>query len=446
LKKVNQTKKKKKSDEITQAVNSSPKETKQESFEIQQEDNCFWPKDTVVNKKSLYVYLSNDELERLGIHIVDPSGNKYYYLTVDGESSSSACFNVPCRSDTMTATPFYIEAVTDTLCTTERWGSSFYSKVDTLIPVLANDFDYKNRIFWFNPSDSIFKVLPERYSHLKSSFDNLKCLKTKNPEKYYVNHWDANRNIVLDEINHLDLSKSELEAIGIQIRKNKIELSDTSRSFYYRIDKQGKSVSGNSHDTTISTINHFPVLITDIKGLELHRFGRIQNSAESKNNSSNYDLLIPVLIPLSEYIENRDYSLVFWYYPTDEFLSTLPELIKKDLKSEIEIITNPNSELKSSCTYFEVCKSTLNLEDFIIFPNPAKFSATIEFNSMDELEGSISLVNISGSQMRTLVPKTSFMSGENSYQVDLSGITPGIYLVSISTNKGFKTQRLIISQ
>jgi hypothetical protein len=65
---------------------------------------------------------------------------------------------------------------------------------------------------------------------------------------------------------------------------------------------------------------------------------------------------------------------------------------------------------------------------------------------MDELEGSISLVNISGSQLRTLIPKTSFMTGKNSYKVDLSGITPGIYLVSISTNNGFKTQRLIISQ
>jgi hypothetical protein len=186
-------------------------------------------------------------------------------------------------------------------------------------------------------------------------------------------------------------------------------------------------------------------LITDIKGLELHRFGRIQNSAESKNISSNYDLLIPVLIPLSKYIENRDYSLVFWYYPTDEFISALPKMISKDVKSEIEIITNPNSENKSSCTYFEVCKSTLHLEDFVIFPNPAKYSITIEFDSMNELEGSISLVNISGSQLRTLVSKTSFMSGKNSYQVDLSGITPGIYLVSINTNKGFKTQRLIIS-
>ena len=63
-----------------------------------------------------------------------------------------------------------------------------------------------------------------------------------------------------------------------------------------------------------------------------------------------------------------------------------------------------------------------------------------------DVEGSISIVNIAGARLQTLVPNSTFLSGYNSYQLDLSGITPGIYLISINTDKGFKTQRLIVSQ
>jgi hypothetical protein len=65
---------------------------------------------------------------------------------------------------------------------------------------------------------------------------------------------------------------------------------------------------------------------------------------------------------------------------------------------------------------------------------------------MDLLKGSILLFSISGSKLRTLVPNSSFLVGQNSYFIELTGIEPGIYLVSINTDKGFKTQRIIVSE
>ncbi len=69
-----------------------------------------------------------------------------------------------------------------------------------------------------------------------------------------------------------------------------------------------------------------------------------------------------------------------------------------------------------------------------------------EIDIKENLNGTIELVNIAGSSIKTLVTKTTFLSGHNEYIMDLTDLSPGIYLVSIFTDKGFKTQRLIISQ
>ena len=138
--------------------------------------------------------------------------------------------------------------------------------------------------------------------------------------------------------------------------------------------------------------------------------------------------------------------MICWYYPTEDFLNSLPDKIGEELKSEVEIITNNSQSTTKSCTYYEVCKSTLLLDNFKLYPNPANYSVTIEFDVNEEVEGSISIVNIAGARLKTLVPNSTFITGQNTYQLDLSGITPGIYLISINTDKGFKTQRLVVSQ
>lgn len=407
--------------------------------------DCNWPSDTVVDKRSLYVYLSNAELERLGIHIVDPSGSKFYYFGVEGSKSSSQCFNVPCRSDTMKPSPFYIAALTDTLCTTEMWGSDFYEEADTLLPVLATDFTYKNRIFWFIPSDSIFRVLPYRYQYLKKKFGNLKCVKRNNPDRQIVNHWDINRNTILDEINYLELSKAELEAIGIRFYENGFDMTDPTGTFYYRLDYNGTESGNRKRNINIEFPNMFPALITDIKGLEQNRYGLKLTNYLERNNRSNFDLLVPVLMPANNYIYNRNYELIFWYYPTEDFINALPERIRNQLRSEMIGIKEGITSIDASCTYFEACKSTLQLDDLMIYPNPAAQQVNIEFSLPASTNGRISLVSISGIEVKTLVPEGFMPSGYNHFTASLSGITPGVYLISIITKEGFKTQRIVIT-
>lgn len=83
---------------------------------------------------------------------------------------------------------------------------------------------------------------------------------------------------------------------------------------------------------------------------------------------------------------------------------------------------------------------------FKLYPNPANYAVTIEFDVTEEADGDISIINITGAKIKTLVSNSTFQSGHNIYQMNLSGITPGIYFISVNTDKGFKTQRLIVSQ
>ncbi len=161
-----------------------------------------------------------------------------------------------------------------------------------------------------------------------------------------------------------------------------------------------------------------------------------------------FNLLVPVKCITTE----PDLGLfdihVFWIYPNERLFDCLPERLSEQLKQEFNLLISTDSLMgrsESSCTFYEMCKSTLLLKEFKIYPNPAIHSATIEFYAPEALEGSVSLVTIAGAGQKALIPNTSFMAGHNRHKIDLSGITPGIYLILINSNRGFKTQRLIVS-
>lgn len=187
-----------------------------------------------------------------------------------------------------------------------------------------------------------------------------------------------------------------------------------------------------------------PILITDTLGRKI-KFDGSPKKRQIIETSMN--ILIPIKIDKGKFLNKKGYKTeLWWYYPSDEFIQTLPDRIKNQLKSERDaIISNENIEA-SSCTYFEVCKSTLNLDKLKLYPNPAASTVTLDFVSPENITGSISIVNISGAIVKELLPTASIRAGHNSYVFELSDIGMGIYLISINTDKGFKTQRLIKSQ
>jgi hypothetical protein len=141
---------------------------------------CNWPQDTMLNKRSLFVRLTEQELEKVGLFIdVDSSKssiiNRYKALYNDSMFRHYPIYTHSYgRIKTIKYTATFNTCYTsDTACTSERWDSPFYNSIDTLIPVVR-----LNRIYWVNPIQGVFDSLPERYQYLRV-YDKIPFLKRK---------------------------------------------------------------------------------------------------------------------------------------------------------------------------------------------------------------------------------------------------------------------------
>jgi hypothetical protein len=164
-------------------------------------------------------------------------------------------------------------------------------------------------------------------------------------------------------------------------------------------------------------------------------------------NPDDFKYLIPVMVRQSKLANEFAEDRIFWFTPTEAFFDRLPDRIKEDIRAEYNIVASDEKSAElTTCNYFESCKSTLFVENMKVYPNPTTNKITIDFNLSKSQEGSISISNIAGQQIKVLNSKTTFEKGFNSYKFDLSGISPGVYLVSIVTKEGFKTERIIVSE
>ncbi len=418
--------------------------------------NCDWPADTIIDKKILLVELTDSELNEIGIV---KYGNEIYYnnVTSNGKKSShySDSETIPIEKKVQTNFDFrFLTRTTINYVPIQFFDADiFYSSMDTLVPIIlrvgSRPFPpYQDIIYWFNPHETLFEKLPERYNYLQNVYSNLCCLKTKYPNKSFTNYLSSFGNNIYDPVNSINLNKEELQQIGVNVIENCIVLLSNDSKNYSEFCTCSDCGREQSYYDSIDIVrvnkSSVPVLITDTLGRKIQYDGNPKNRQIIEKNMN---ILIPIKIDKDKLLNKKGYKTeLWWYYPSDEFIQTLPDRIKNELKPERDaIISNENIEA-TSCTYFEVCKSTLNLDKLKLYPNPAVSTITLEFDSPENITGSISIVNISGSIVKELLPTASILTGHNSYVFELSDIVTGIYLISIITDKGFKTQRLIVSQ
>jgi hypothetical protein len=401
--------------------------------------SCTWSPDTTIDKKTLLLNLTDPELKEIGI--TKRGDAIFYHNIIPGQYDMGIVSEqIPMEERITTYYKFYVAFVTNFQFEPEGSGN-FYSSMDTLVPVTIND--KQGRIFWFTPDKSLFRLLPPRYGFLESVYENLKCLKKKYPEKSFTNFIEAGTEKILDPIKVLDLDNESLQGIGVIIEKESLTFQSKNRKYSLEISKTGTNSTGNDEDMYLFPPNPYPVLMTDTLGRRLYTTNTTGN-ADSLTKIMN--ILVPVRIRVNKIVPSRHEVIICWYYPTPEFIKALPSKTGKELSSELLIIKNDTKGASSSCNYFEVCKSSIRLDKFKLYPNPARQTVNVEFDNTEEIIGSISIVNMAGIKLRELQSKTTFSTGHNYFQMDLSGISPGMYLISVNTVKGFKTQRLIVSR
>lgn len=404
-------------------------------------ETCAWPGDTIIDKHLLLLDLTDGELHNIGI--ARKGSAMYYHNIIEGKYDWASWNNpdlIPVEDRITTHNKFFVAYRTNSNFEPAGTGD-FYSSMDTLVPVIINRST--GNIFWFTPEENFFTLLPERYNYLSEIYKNLVCLKKKYPARSFTNYLESGKERILDPVNVLSLAKADLQKIGIIIDEGSVLFQTKNKNYSLKICESGTYSAGNSDDSDIFPPNPYPVAMTDTLGRQVY----MQGTHFRKDSVTRIlNILVPVRVNIHDFVKSYKEVIICWYYPTDDFLKALPGNMGTDLKSEMLGVTNSIKGSSSSCKYYEACKSSLKLENFKLYPNPANNSVTIEFQNSEELTGSISIVNMAGLKLRELLPNTPFLTGHNSYSMDLSGISSGIYLISVNSPKGFKTQRLIISR
>jgi len=101
--------------------------------------------------------------------------------------------------------------------------------------------------------------------------------------------------------------------------------------------------------------------------------------------------------------------------------------------------------------YVDACKTTgiesnamsSSAKNSVIYPNPAKGSASLLINLNDN-SGTVNIVitNVVGQQIKTI--DAAARTGENTINLDLDGLTRGIYLVNVKVGNAVGTKKLVV--
>jgi hypothetical protein len=481
---------------VVQADNASEKSIISVNSFTNNTPERHWPADTVLDGKSLFVTLTDEELLKLGVRKMHDTViycNDGLYGNTVLNTYGFELEKYSKKIDTTHYTFHYYSSV-DIDYKYHNYQTDWnYNKFDTLLPLIMKDINHPSGkdIWWFTTNHELFVALPDRYKRFENIYAELKKLKKEEPNKIFVNYFNLKeRKKIFQNINYIQLSDNELINMGFEIifdtltvekliltqskkleaimngpidtvnlkkyKKNTLVQRKMFRlkndeylvfcnNYYYYLDSQYKSGFVHpifGHIDSAKTINLTPRTVTDT-------LGRFFGGNGILNNNINFSTLIPVKIDFAKYINTGipfSQVYIFWYEPDSAFISRLPKSIARVLKPEYDAIVKSGGTSSQSCTYFEVCKSTLTLNRLDVYPNPARQMITIDFNAPEDLTGQISLIDIKGSEVKVLQPTTRFVKGENNIQSDVSSINPGIYLIYINTNKGFRTQRIIVTK
>ena len=105
---------------------------------------------------------------------------------------------------------------------------------------------------------------------------------------------------------------------------------------------------------------------------------------------------------------------------------------------------------QSSSNGFYSSQITLSADDQIVklldckvYPNPSKAEVNIEVNLNESTEADIQLMGLDGRVIKSLF-HGHLIHGRNNVRFDVSGLSPGIYLLNIRTTRGTHAERLVV--
>lgn len=147
-------------------------------------------------------------------------------------------------------------------------------------------------------------------------------------------------------------------------------------------------------------------------------------------------------------------DLILWFEPTPELIAHLPERYRSTIEQEVHLadisneasskpVQNPND------AYLDLWRTRAGaITNSMMMPNPAPASeqyAKIHYTLGQPRTISINLRDLTGSVLRQVAKTQARSTGEWQEEVSLGTLTPGMYLITIETDRGeYAVQRLIV--
>ncbi len=166
-----------------------------------------------------------------------------------------------------------------------------------------------------------------------------------------------------------------------------------------------------------------------------------------------YTELLPVAVEFngSELIS----KIVFWFFPTKEFIGNLPERYRAPLEIETEALGKIRDGIMApaeACSavrdssFLDICRlgsGAISIEG--IFPNPVETMATFSYRLSEARKIRIDLHDIMGGYIGNLMEERTMPAGTHKLSFNARGINPGLYLISVKSDKNeITTIRTII--
>ena len=146
-------------------------------------------------------------------------------------------------------------------------------------------------------------------------------------------------------------------------------------------------------------------------------------------------LLSVSMIMLSFYVRSQDLNITF---AADDGTTTIDEVVAKNLTTD-ESVTLPGTEtlvLHSTATNIKELSVT---GDINTVPNPYFDKANLYFSCSNEVEAAIQLMTPNG----VVVVSKKMVLTAGSHNFKISGSSPGFYIVSVITDKGIKSTKVV---
>jgi len=382
------------------------------------------------------IELNNEELESLGINInydKDMNVESIAYFTNDNGLKSKTEF----YGD---KSLHYIFDNDDTI------NIKNYIKIR---PFIITNFNGDIRLLTRNyPTDKINlmdKIMNLYDIQLDMSADRNEIDKVT--KEHFSKLYDAYKSNKIDEI------EKELKNLyqKIKIFEHKVKiyedtnLTNSQRNIIIYLDKP-------INDSLIQMIKDFSKKSIKLsfysKGISFFEFLKENNKDIyqklvdiKKNVQMDYltNNLVPIKINFGK--PKSDKGIIFWYEPTDEFLSILPKIYQEKLQNELSIIKE-EQEICGKQYYIEQPildiwkKCSINIADLSLFPNPVFNQLNIKFTLNKECNISVAIYDLTGNLIKELDSKDNLIQNEYILSYDISNVSKGMYYLGIKTNKG----------